>query len=165
MGAFSCALRESHPKGWRTSQQGVVSSVERFLWVRGLPDGGPAWLRAWNEKTCHVIARYGALEVLECAKANGCPWNEQTCHAAAKAGHLDVLQWAIANGCEWDAATCARAAQGGHLEVLNWAEENGCRCDGVFHSNYWLGQRANGLSRLLSVARGLSVANGNEFLG
>ena len=41
-------------------------------------------------------------------------------------GHLEVLQWARANGCPWDQRTCAYAATGGHLEVLQWARANGC---------------------------------------
>jgi hypothetical protein len=32
--------------------------------------------------------------------------------------HLEVLQWARAKGCPWGAETCAYAAEGGHLEVL-----------------------------------------------
>lgn len=186
--AFSRAVMESHPKGWTTSASGVLSSLERFLWVRGLPDGGPQWLRRWNAQTCSVIASHGGLEVLEWVRASGCGWTETTCHAAAKSGHLEVLQWARANGCEWSAATCTAAAQGGHLEVLQWARANGCEwtsatcvaaargghvkvlewteanscaCQGVFHSEYWFGQRALGLSRLLSCA---SAIQGDGYL-
>ena len=41
------------------------------------------------------------------------PWNEETCARAAKKGHLEVLQWARANGCPWDRYTCSWAAEGG----------------------------------------------------
>ncbi|CAM9392547.1 unnamed protein product, partial [Hapterophycus canaliculatus] len=44
--------------------------------------------------TCAVLARLGKLELLQCARENGCPWNWRTCHEAAGAGHLAVLQWA-----------------------------------------------------------------------
>ena len=45
---------------------------------------------------------------------------------AAQGGHLEVMQWARANGCPWDSLTCAYAAEGGYLEVLQWARANGC---------------------------------------
>src|SRR5690349_14049438 len=34
-------------------------------------------------------------------------------------GYLEVLQWARANGCPWDERTCLNAAADGHLEVLS----------------------------------------------
>jgi hypothetical protein len=52
-----------------------------------------------------------------------------TCSGAAKGGHLNILQWARANGCPWDEGTCDEAAWGGHLEVLQWARANGCPWD------------------------------------
>ena len=48
------------------------------------------------------------------------------CSLAAKGGQLEVLQWARANGCPWDEETCAFATIGGHLEVLQLARVNGC---------------------------------------
>ena len=89
------------------------------------------WARAngcpWHEGTCWQAALAGRLEVLQWARANGCPWNEVACAHAALGGHLEVLQWARANGAPWDDWTCTRAASGGHLEVLPWARANGCR--------------------------------------
>jgi hypothetical protein len=49
-----------------------------------------------------------------------------TCERAAGGGHVEVLQWARANGCPWDESTRANAAERGHLEVLEWARTNGC---------------------------------------
>tara|TARA_B110000093_G_scaffold106567_1_gene114601 strand:+ start:96 stop:410 length:315 start_codon:yes stop_codon:yes gene_type:complete len=69
-------------------------------------------------------AKYGHLEVLQWARANGCPWNKWTCAFAARHGHLEVLQWLRANGCPWDGRT--RAVARDHLEVLSWAIANGC---------------------------------------
>lgn len=59
----------------------------------------------------------GQLEVLQWARANGCPWNVSTCSGAANGGHLEVLRWARANDCPCDDLTCAFAfaALGGHL--------------------------------------------------
>jgi hypothetical protein len=54
-----------------------------------------------------------------------------TCAKAAGGGHLDVLQWARANGCPWDWKTCIAAAEGGHLDVLLWACDHGCPRDQV----------------------------------
>jgi hypothetical protein len=63
----------------------------------------------------------GYLEVLQWARANGCPWDGDTCTIAAERGHLEVLRWARANGCPWDeAAAYERAARAGRLEVLRW---------------------------------------------
>eukprot|EP00230_Micromonas_polaris_P008967 CAMPEP_0117645366 /NCGR_PEP_ID=MMETSP0802-20121206/11508_1 /TAXON_ID=38833 /ORGANISM="Micromonas sp., Strain CCMP2099" /LENGTH=190 /DNA_ID=CAMNT_0005450733 /DNA_START=85 /DNA_END=655 /DNA_ORIENTATION=+ len=42
-------------------------------------------------------------------------------YVAAEGGHLEVLQWARATGCPWDEETCEYAAGGRHLEVLQWA--------------------------------------------
>ena len=69
---------------------------------------------------CEYAANYGQLEILQWARANGCPWNEFTCSGAAEGGHLEVLQWLRANGCKWDARTCTGAARGGLLGVLQW---------------------------------------------
>jgi hypothetical protein len=45
---------------------------------------------------------------------------------AAVGGHLEVLQWARANGCPWDEDTLRVARDEGHLEVVNWCIVNGC---------------------------------------
>ncbi len=82
--------------------------------------------RERDPQTCEFAADSGHLDVLTCARENGCSWTAETCHAAAAFGHLQVLKWARANGCDWNAETCSRAASGGHLEVLMWARANGC---------------------------------------
>ena len=40
-------------------------------------------------------------------------------------GHLEVLQWARANGCPWNKYTIVRACQYGHDDVVIWAKANG----------------------------------------
>ena len=40
-------------------------------------------------------------------------------------GHLEMLQWARANGCPWNWLTCANAKAKGHFELLSWAKANG----------------------------------------
>ncbi|HEV7735865.1 MAG TPA: hypothetical protein VGO47_00590, partial [Chlamydiales bacterium] len=90
------------------------------------------WARAngcpWDESTCANAARNGYLEILQWARANSCPWDKGTCADAAQ-GHLEVLKWARANGGPWDEMTCSQAALSGHLEVLQWARANGCPWD------------------------------------
>ncbi|CAM9676557.1 unnamed protein product, partial [Scytosiphon promiscuus] len=51
---------------------------------------------------CAAIARLGDAELLECARAHGCPWGEKTCARAAASGSLATLQHARHNGCPWD---------------------------------------------------------------
>jgi len=111
-----------------------VFSQERFMWAcsNGLPLD--------DKRTCAAFARGGDLEMLQWARANGCPWDEGTCAAAARGGHLEVLQWARANGCPWDARVVMIGwddrvvtekfagvviTDESHREVLEWAEENG----------------------------------------
>ena len=84
---------------------------------------------AWNVWTCSWAARHGHLEVLQWLRENGCPWHEWTCLEAAFHGHLEVLQWAREKGCPWHEDTCSCAAGNGRLEVLPWAIENGCPWD------------------------------------
>ena len=55
------------------------------------------------------------------------PVGQDTC-SGGEGGHLEVLQWARANGCPWGKRTCWSGG-GGHLEVLKWARANGCPCD------------------------------------
>mmetsp|Transcript_28358 Transcript_28358/g.69948 ORF Transcript_28358/g.69948 Transcript_28358/m.69948 type:complete len:154 (-) Transcript_28358:184-645(-) len=49
------------------------------------------------------------MDVLQWARANGCPRGEGTIRAAVRGGHLDVLQWACANGCPPGPLTIAGA--------------------------------------------------------
>ena len=44
---------------------------------------------------------------------------------AAEGGHLEVLQWARANGCPWDRDTIRLARANGHDDVVIWAKANG----------------------------------------
>ena len=62
--------------------------------------------RSVGRGTCADAASGGHLEVLQWARANGCPWDEETCREAAEGGHLEVLQWARANGAPWNEGTC-----------------------------------------------------------
>ena len=91
------------------------------------------WARAhgcpWDAQTCVWAARHGQLAVLQWARSQGCSWNPWICGEAAQNGHLAVVQWARAQGGPWNEATCAEAAGGGHLEVLQWVRAQGCPWD------------------------------------
>ena len=103
--------------------------------------------------TCSAAARRGQLNLLQWARANGCPWGptsgsgarkggslraqrhatgmcypgyEHTSGEAARGGHIELLKWARREGCPLDESMCIWAAEGGHLETLAWARSEGC---------------------------------------
>ena len=83
----------------------------------------------WKERTCALVAAGGNLELLQWAREHGCEWDTRTCAYAARGGHLPVLVWAREQDCPWGTWTCAFAVEGGHLEVLQWAREHNCERD------------------------------------
>jgi hypothetical protein len=99
--------------GARSVTAKSVGSVERLEMARQIK----GWVEPWD--LCSWSAGNGHLEVLQWARANGCPWDWLTCADAAYNGHLDVLQWAQANGCTWDESTCIDAAAG-RLVLGSW---------------------------------------------
>ncbi|AVK76339.1 Ankyrin repeat protein [Pandoravirus kuranda] len=76
-----------------------------------------------------LLAAHGGLDVLQWARANGCPWDEAAPALAAMRGHFDTIKWLHANGCPWDANTCAEAVLAGHSDILVWLRDNGCPRD------------------------------------
>ncbi len=80
----------------------------------------------WTNTVCDISAKYGSLDVLKWARAQGCPWGSWTCTLAAKYGHFETLKWARTHGCEWSENTCSWAACCGHLEILQWLRKHGC---------------------------------------
>ena len=58
-----------------TGVGGAASSAGRLAWVRSLADEAPEWVRDWDSVTCCQLARVGALEALQWARANGCDWD------------------------------------------------------------------------------------------
>ena len=128
-GAAPAAGERPLPRGkvTRTRGEDAAASVARAEAVLGVLKG-PARGR-FKRNLCSYSAKGGHLEVLQWARAHGCPWDARTCLMAARNGHLAVLQWARAHGCPWDEQTCARAAGNGHLKVLQWARAHGCPWD------------------------------------
>ena len=96
----------------------------------------------------NVAVRYGQLEILQLAIANGYTCDVTTCYGAAEKGQLEVLQWLRTKGCPWDECVCSFAAANGHLDVLKWARENSCPWD----ENTWTYAVANGHLNVLRWA-------------
>ena len=69
--------------------------------------------------------KWGQLEVLQWARANGCPWDVLSiCEYAAKGGHLEVLQWARDNGCPWNKQECINRANYEFINIVEWINKN-----------------------------------------
>jgi hypothetical protein len=83
--------------------------------------------KAW---LCPAAAAAGRLDVLQWARAQGCPWTSSTCAYAAAEGHLEILDWAITNKCPLDLTVGRAAARQGRLEVLQWMRGRACT---LFH--------------------------------
>jgi hypothetical protein len=84
-----------------------VFSQERFMWAcsNGLPLD--------DKRTCAAFARGGDLEMLQWARANGCPWDERVVMIGwddrvvtekfagvviTDESHREVLEWVMENG-------------------------------------------------------------------
>lgn len=83
----------------------------------------------WSSSTMRWAAWGGHLGVCQWAKQAGCPWSKDTCSWAALRGHQHVLFWARSNGCVWDESTCSEAARGNHVDTLRWSRANGAPWD------------------------------------
>ncbi|KAG5176403.1 hypothetical protein JKP88DRAFT_351103 [Tribonema minus] len=109
--------------GWWSLAGGAIERWYRCRWTTE-PDA------AYREKSCirygNLVDLLGHLEVLQWARANGCPWDKSTCTLAASGGHLETLQWARVNGCPWDSETLETARFSKRHEVVRWALANGC---------------------------------------
>ena len=154
--------REGWERGGREVGEGTRMPVGRvdLRRCRGRrPPGGAAVVaserRSVERGTCTYAAEGGHLEVLQWARANGCPWNEDPCSEPRQAA-----TWRCCSGRARTAlrgtsglAPCRErrppggaavgaserllrgtadlrlAAGGGHLEVLQWARANGCPWD------------------------------------
>lgn len=66
-----------------------------------------------SEKVCMVLARFGNLGLLQCARDHGYPRGWSTCREAALAGHIHVLEWEQENRLVWDKQPCKEPAGGG----------------------------------------------------
>jgi hypothetical protein len=106
--------------------QSTMGGLWTFLDLSGATKSPCRAFGGNDEMTCEMITLHGDSEVLQWARANGCPWNAGTCSVAAINGHLELLVWAHENGSPWDGETFHHAVIGGYLEVLRYAHENGC---------------------------------------
>ena len=61
----------------------------------------------FEELDDYEAAKLGCLSALQHMQRGGrLRHRELLCMKAAKGGHLEVLQWARANGCPWGVVTC-----------------------------------------------------------
>jgi hypothetical protein len=68
-------------------------------------------------------ARAGNLELLQWARANGCPWNTSALLHACSGGHLEVIKWLIDNNCDWTDFALPVLGEAGHYDVLDFLRE------------------------------------------
>lgn len=136
---------------WRRSYEdwGTVTSLVRV-------DTSVAQLQACLDipstprgDICLLAADRGRLDLLVCARDNGCPWDSSVMARGARGGHLDLVRWAHENGCPWDEDTTASAATNGHLSLLQWVRSMGCPWDWGCCFEAWL----NGHAECLRWAR------------
>jgi hypothetical protein len=80
--------------------------------------------KAW---LCSAAAAAGRLDMLQWARAQGCPWSSATCEYAAAEGYLEILDWAVRNGCPLSYRVGIAAASRGRLEVLQWLQARSCQ--------------------------------------
>lgn len=136
-------------RGWR-SAWGQRPTVTSYV----TKDSSPSLLRYSLESglprdragVCSAIALLGDLELLKCAREEGCPWDKETCLLAAKGGFVEVLNYAYENGCPEHWYECEFAAEGGHREVLEWSQQGDRKHK--FKWSYWTCAVAAGAGQL-----------------
>ena len=62
-----------------------------------------------------LAAEGGHLELLQWARAQGCPWRQRTVTCAIASGHVGMLEWMMAHGCSWPRNASLMAAATGHI--------------------------------------------------
>ncbi|CAN0352979.1 unnamed protein product, partial [Ectocarpus sp. 13 AM-2016] len=80
---------------------------------------------------CLAAARLGRLDLLNCARAHGCPWDVVVADEIALRGFAEMLRWARSvevDPCPWNAGTCDLAAEGGHMPLVRWMRSKDCPC-------------------------------------
>ena len=154
-------VRERFPDGLVTKAFGVVSSVERLLWVQNLQDP-PSWLSQWNSITFDHIASVGQVEVMQHALQQNCSWHNNLTeghHApgvftegygawclAANSGNVQALQFLKENGCGINTHASLYPAQKGDLVMLDWMRVNDCL--EISSTDYEVAAAAGGLMTL-----------------
>ena len=74
---------------------------------RAMRDAVAATGLQFEELDDYEAAKLGCLSALQRMQRGGrLRHRELLCMKAAKGGHLEVLQWARANGCPWGVVTC-----------------------------------------------------------
>eukprot|EP00611_Tribonema_gayanum_P013561 TRINITY_DN2453_c0_g2_i1.p1 TRINITY_DN2453_c0_g2~~TRINITY_DN2453_c0_g2_i1.p1 ORF type:complete len:162 (-),score=1.18 TRINITY_DN2453_c0_g2_i1:105-590(-) len=111
-----------------------------------------------DEGACAAAAERGCLDIHQLlpVRAQGCSWDGKVCAKALEEGHLELLQWARANGCPREgevtshAYTWLTAADGGvnMLSTAEWALANSCSASSV-----WCRSWVNSIWRRMTAAQ------------
>lgn len=112
-------IRASYPAAFMNGSGAVRDATN----VAGL-----AWILentsyVWRGDECNLYAAYGYLELIQYARAQGCPWEPsgQGCVRAAFYGHLETLKWMVGAGACFKHEYCdAVAENNGHTRVVEW---------------------------------------------
>jgi hypothetical protein len=77
-----------------------------------------------------------SLEILQYLRSFNCPWSDNVCVEAVKYGRMDILLWAVANGCPWkleeimEAAARFKLASANH-DILQWINDHWIHFDDI----------------------------------
>lgn len=110
-------------RGWRTAWGRRRPAVTKALTTHST---GPQLLYSFecglgrSAAVCDTAARLGRLDLLQIARARGCPFGLKTSANAAEEGHLAILKYLRRHGCPWNWTTYQAAARGGHRNILEW---------------------------------------------
>lgn len=109
-------------RGWRTAwgrRPTVTKALTTYSTVSQLLFSFECGLGP-SAALCDTAARLGRLDLLQIARARGCPFGLKTSANAAEAGHITILKYLRRNGCPWNWTTYQAAARGGHRNILEW---------------------------------------------
>ena len=79
----------------------------------------------WSARVTTQAAQFNRLDVLQFARAAGCPCQEERlCLAAAARGQLPMLKWLIeSEKCPWNRQECLnKAGKNKHTRVVEYLE-------------------------------------------
>ena len=69
----------------------------------------------------------------ECRSGSDPPIHKTICTFAAKFGNLELLKWAVANGYPQKKQVCRWAVSENYAHIIEWLNENKCPCNREYH--------------------------------
>lgn len=92
---------------WGDQRVKVTRAITPYTSISQLPCAFECGLHP-GFRLCGYAAATGRLEVLRCARQNGCPRSDTVLSQTALEEHLDIVRWGWANGCPMSWSTCNR---------------------------------------------------------